>query len=42
MQDGQADKSLIELLSKYFKIPKSSIDIVSGLKVRNKIVEIDL
>ncbi len=40
--EGRANKALIELLSKYFDLPKSSIKIVSGLMSRSKIVEIDL
>lgn len=39
-EDGKANKALIDLLSKHFKVPKSSIFIVSGQKLRNKIVDI--
>lgn len=38
--DGQANKELIEVLSDYYKIKKYDIHIVSGLKSRNKIIEI--
>lgn len=38
--EGKANKSLIELLSKHFNTKKSNISIVSGLKSRNKIIEI--
>jgi len=39
-EGGRANERLIELLSKYFKVPKSSIRIVSGHTSRNKVVEI--
>ena len=38
---GKANKKLIELLSEYFGVNKSSIRIKSGFKSRRKIVEID-
>lgn len=38
--EGEANKSLILLLSKHFDVPKSSIRIVSGLTSRNKVIEI--
>lgn len=38
--EGKANKALIELLSKHFNSKKSNISIVSGLKSRNKIIEI--
>jgi uncharacterized protein (TIGR00251 family) len=38
--DGKANEALIKLLSKYYKIPKSNIQLVRGFKNRNKIVEI--
>jgi len=37
---GRANKRLLEILSDYFKIPKSKIFIVSGTKSREKIVQI--
>lgn len=40
--DGQANGQLIELLAKHFKIKKYQIKIMSGLKSRNKIVDIDI
>lgn len=39
--DGAANKKLIELLSKEWKIPKSQIKIVKGMTGRNKIIEIE-
>ncbi|MBP3847181.1 YggU family protein [bacterium] len=34
--DGKANRGLIEFLSKYFKIPKTSIKIVKGETSREK------
>jgi uncharacterized protein len=41
-EDGRANKRLIEILSEYFKVSKSSVVISKGLKSRNKIIEIKL
>ena len=38
--DGQANKKLLELLSREFGVQKSKIIIVKGLKGREKIIEI--
>ena len=38
--DGKANKRLVEILSDHYDRPKSCFNIVSGLKNRNKIVEI--
>ena len=40
-KEGKANKALIELLADYYEVSKSLVRIVSGLKVKNKIVEID-
>ncbi len=34
--DGKANKALVEFLSKYFKIPKTSIEIVKGHTSKEK------
>lgn len=39
-EQGKANKKMIELLSEYFRVPKSQIRIVKGEISRNKIVEI--
>lgn len=39
--DGQANDMLIEVLSKYFKKPKSSIRIVGGKSAKIKMIDID-
>jgi uncharacterized protein len=38
--DGKANKDLIEILAKHFKVKKTDIHIVTGKKSRNKLVEI--
>lgn len=37
---GSANKELIDLLAKSLRIPKGNMEIVSGLKSRNKILDI--
>ena len=37
--DGEANKALIELVSKYFHVAKSTVVIKSGAKSREKILE---
>lgn len=39
-EKGKANKELIQLLSEYFKVPKSRVVILKGETGRNKIVEI--
>ncbi|MCD6471335.1 DUF167 domain-containing protein [bacterium] len=39
-EKGRANKAVIEIISKYFDIPKSRIKIKSGLTSRRKIIEI--
>jgi hypothetical protein len=38
--EGRANAKIIELFAEYFKISKTRIKIVSGLKSKKKIVEI--
>lgn len=38
--DGEANKSIISLLSEYFNIPKTKINIISGNKFKIKVVEV--
>lgn len=40
-QDNLANKQLIELLARYFKVKKYQIRIIRGEKSRNKVVEVD-
>ena len=39
-QEDKANQAVINLLSSYFKLPKSRISILKGKKSRQKIVEI--
>jgi uncharacterized protein (TIGR00251 family) len=39
--DGKANDALIAFLSEHFKVPKRSVRILSGVKSRQKRVEID-
>jgi len=39
-QEDRANLAVINLLSEYFKLPKSRISILKGKKSRQKIVEI--
>jgi len=38
--DGKANEALVEILSDYFKVAKSNIQIVGGKSARTKIVDI--
>ena len=37
--DGEANKALLELISDEFEVPKTQIEIVSGAKSRDKVLE---
>ncbi|MEE9595079.1 MAG: DUF167 domain-containing protein [Candidatus Hydrothermarchaeales archaeon] len=39
--DGKANKALIDLLAKHFKVKKSKVQIIKGTRSREKVVEID-
>jgi hypothetical protein len=39
--DGKANKALINFLSDYYKITKSNISIIKGLKTRHKTIIIN-
>jgi uncharacterized protein (TIGR00251 family) len=39
--DGLANAQLIDLLSRYFQVKKYQVNIKSGLKSRDKLVEIN-
>lgn len=40
-KEGKANRALIEFLADYYGVSKSLVRIVSGLKIKNKILEID-
>ena len=39
---GKANQAVVKLLSKYFKVAKSQIEIVGGKTAREKIVDVGL
>jgi len=39
--EGKANKRIVELLSKHFRIPKNKIEIKKGLKSKIKIIRIE-
>ena len=36
--DGEANEALVKLLSNYYKVPKTTIKIVRGVKSKNKTI----
>lgn len=40
-ENGKANKAIINLFSKTFKIPKNKINIIKGLKSSNKTIKIN-
>ncbi|MDP8213253.1 MAG: DUF167 domain-containing protein [Candidatus Zapsychrus exili] len=40
--DGKANKALLLFLAKYFNVKKNKVDIIKGLKSRNKTVNINI
>ena len=38
--DNQANEKIIEILSEYFKVPKSLVKIVGGKTSRTKIIDV--
>lgn len=38
--DNSANIELIDLLSSYFNIPKSSVNIINGVKSKRKLIDI--
>ncbi|MDD5146721.1 MAG: DUF167 domain-containing protein [Candidatus Pacebacteria bacterium] len=41
-QDGKANQAIIKVLSKYFKVSRGQIEIISGLSSSQKVVEISV
>jgi len=39
-EKGKANKKLIKILSDYFNVSKNNIEIITGERSRNKIIEI--
>ena len=40
-KEGKANRSVIRLLAKHFKVPPSSVRIVGGATSRNKTIELE-
>ena len=38
--DGKANKAVIDLLAKHYSVRKNQIEIIKGLKSRNKTIKI--
>ena len=39
-REGKANQAVIKLLARHFGIPRSQVRILSGLKIRNKVIEV--
>jgi len=39
-KEGRANRAVIELLARHFGVPQSHVRIVSGLRGKNKVIEI--
>jgi uncharacterized protein len=39
-QEGKANQAVIKLLAQHFGVPQSQIRILSGLRSRNKVIEV--
>lgn len=39
--DGKANKKVIEVLAEHFKVKKNQIEILQGLKSREKVIKIE-
>jgi uncharacterized protein (TIGR00251 family) len=39
-KEGKANQAVIKLLAQHFGVPKSQVRILSGLRSRNKVIEI--
>ena len=39
-KEGKANEAAIKLLADHFDVPRGSIDIISGFKSRNKVIEV--
>ena len=39
--EGRANAAVIAVFSKFFKIPQARVNIIRGLKLKNKVLEIN-
>jgi len=40
-KEGKANQAVIKLLAKHFGVPQNQVRILSGLRNRNKVVEVE-
>ena len=40
-EDGKANEAVLKLLSREIKIPKSALDIIQGIRGRDKIIRVN-
>lgn len=38
--ENEANKALVKIIARHFRVPKRNVAIVSGLKSRDKIIEV--
>ncbi len=41
-QENKANKAIIKVIAKYFGVDKNSVNIISGLSSKNKVIEIKI
>ena len=39
-KEGRANRQVIKLLAKHFKVPQNQVKLISGFKKRDKVIEI--
>jgi len=39
-KEGRANRQVIKLLAKHFKVPQNQVRLISGFKKRDKVIEI--
>ena len=39
-KEGQANRAVVKLLAQHFGVPQSQVKILSGLRNKNKIIEV--
>jgi len=39
-KEGRANRQVVKLLAKHFKVPQNQVKLISGFKKRDKVVEI--
>lgn len=39
---GQANRAVVDLLARYFKVKRSGVKLISGFSSRNKVFKVDI